>query len=96
MNNGTAMACSLVISVLVAALLWKKMGLISNTVLGYALAGGVIFGVLFFSLGFFGPLLLNAGGNQGPLLGFATGPLGVVCGFFVGGYFWKKQYQRKS
>lgn len=96
MSNGTAMVCSLIISVLVAVLLWKKMGLLSNTVLGYALAGGVIFGILFFCAGFFGPLLLNAGGNLGPLLGFATGPLGVACGFFVGGYFWKRQYQRRS
>ena len=34
-----------------------------------------------FSAGFFGPMLLAPGANQGPMLGlFITGPLGVVAG----------------
>lgn len=42
-------------------------------------------GGISFSLGFFGPMLLNPGANQGPLLGILiTGPLGVLVGFGIG------------
>lgn len=38
-----------------------------------------------FALGFFGPLILDPGANQGPLLGILiTGPLGTVAGFVIG------------
>jgi hypothetical protein len=38
-----------------------------------------------FSAGFFGPMLLAPGANQGPMLGlFITGPLGVVAGVMWG------------
>jgi hypothetical protein len=48
---------------------------------GPALAvGGIGFG-----LGFFGPLLLAPGANQGPLLGiFITGPIGFLVGLVWG------------
>jgi hypothetical protein len=38
-----------------------------------------------FAAGFFGPMVLAPGANQGPLLGILiTGPLGVVLGFATG------------
>lgn len=44
-----------------------------------------VFGGVCFALGFFGPMLLAPGANQGPLLGILiTGPLGVVFGFAIG------------
>jgi len=48
--------------------------------IGFALlVGGVSF-----SLGFFGPMLLDPSAAQGPMLGlFITGPLGLI-----GGYVW--------
>jgi hypothetical protein len=43
-----------------------------------------------FGAGFFGPLLLSPGANQGPLLGiFFTGPLGFVLGC-VGGWIYAR------
>lgn len=45
------------------------------------LGGSVLFGVLGFTLGFFGPMLLAPGANQGPMLGiFITGPGGFILG----------------
>lgn len=42
-------------------------------------------GAVCFSAGFFGPMILAPGANQGPLLGiFITGPLGVLLGFAIG------------
>ena len=50
-----------------------------------ALLGGLILGGIGFVAGFFGPILLSPGANQGPLLGiFVTGPLGFVAGAAAG------------
>lgn len=44
-------------------------------------------GVICFSAGFFGPIILAPGANQGPLLGiFITGPLGFLFGLLIGGW----------
>lgn len=52
--------------------------------IGAALAGGVGF-----MLGFFGPMIIAPGANQGPLLGiFITGPLGFALGFPLGFIYW--------
>ena len=41
----------------------------------------IVVGGIGFVLGFFGPMLLAPGANQGPMLGiFITGPLGAVLG----------------
>lgn len=38
-----------------------------------------------FAIGFFGPMLLAPGANQGPMLGiFITGPLGTLAGLVIG------------
>lgn len=42
-------------------------------------------GGISFAVGFFGPIVLAPGANQGPLLGiFITGPLGTLAGMAVG------------
>jgi hypothetical protein len=42
-------------------------------------------GLTGFALGFFGPLIIDPGANQGPLLGiFITGPGGTILGFLLG------------
>jgi hypothetical protein len=54
-------------------------------VLGYALIGAAVVGVVGFLAGFFLPLILSPDANQGPLLGiFITGPGGAALGFVVG------------
>jgi hypothetical protein len=46
---------------------------------------GLIFGLVGFLGGFFGPIFLKPAANQGPLLGiFITGPLGVIIGCLFG------------
>ena len=50
-----------------------------------ALIGGLVFGGVAFAAGFFGPIILAPGANQGPLLGiFYTGPLGFGLGVAAG------------
>ena len=42
-------------------------------------------GGICFAIGFFGPMLLAPGANQGPLLGILiTGPLGLLLGLVIG------------
>lgn len=44
-----------------------------------------IVGGIGFSLGFFGPMILNPTSGNGPLLGiFITGPAGAVVGALIG------------
>jgi uncharacterized membrane protein len=55
----------------------------------FAFLGGVIFGFFGFSIGFFGPIIIDeirsTDSPQGPLLGiFVTGPLGFVAGIIAG------------
>ena len=56
-----------------------------------AFLGAVLVGGIGFIGGFFSPILLDPGANQGPLLGiFFTGPLGFVVGAIGGAavYWW--------
>lgn len=56
-----------------------------RTVIGWALAGGVLLGAVGFTLGFFKPGLFGAEGNLAPLMGvFGTGPIGFVGGTVLG------------
>jgi hypothetical protein len=46
---------------------------------------GLVVGAVGFSLGFFGPMVLDPTSGNGPLLGiFITGPGGFVLGFVAG------------
>lgn len=54
-------------------------------VVSSAVKWGLILGGSGFALGFFGPLIVAPGANQGPLLGiFVTGPLGFLGGLLFG------------
>lgn len=45
--------------------------------------------IVSFSIGFFGPMILFPGANQGPLIGFLyTGPAGLILGFAWGLVRW--------
>jgi hypothetical protein len=57
----------------------------SRAQLKFTIRGGLILGGIGFAAGFFGPVILQPGANQGPLLGiFFTGPLGLVLGAVIG------------
>ena len=54
----------------------------------------ILVGSVSFAAGFFGPLILDPGANQGPLLGiFFTGPLGFALGLVWG--LWREIRRRK-
>jgi hypothetical protein len=51
--------------------------------------GALVVGAVGFAGGFFGPMLLTPGANQGPLLGLLiTGPLGAIVGAIGGFIYW--------
>lgn len=53
----------------------------------------LVVGGISFALGFFGPMILNPQGNQGPMLGiFITGPLGFIIGLAWG--LWRAWKER--
>jgi hypothetical protein len=72
---------------------WKVLVVIEG-LFTHVVVGAFATGAIGFAAGFFGPLILSPGANQGPLLGiFITGPLGFVLGG-IGGFFvwlWKKR-----
>ena len=54
---------------------------------GFCIFSRVVIGQ-WFAGGFFGPILLTPGANQGPLLGiFITGPIGFAVGGILGAIF---------
>ena len=92
---------SLLLAALAGRFVWRAMGAAAagtdsaaatRSVAGLGrsvLLGALLTGAIGFVGGFFGPMLLDPGGNQGPMLGiFITGPLGVVLGAFGGVVFW--------
>jgi hypothetical protein len=89
---GLAFLLSALLSVVVGRQVWvgsaalvggRAPGLLGSIVTGAAVVGGIGF-----VAGFFGPLLIAPGANQGPLLGlFFTGPLGIVAGAIGGAVY---------
>jgi hypothetical protein len=62
---------------------------------GCVILGALLTGVVGFSAGFFGPIILSPDSNQGPLLGiFFTGPLGFVMGAIGGWIYWVVRSRR--
>jgi hypothetical protein len=60
---------------------WTKIGSGQTGLMASVLKWAMVLGAVGFCAGFFGPMLLAPGANQGPLLGiFITGPLGFVAG----------------
>ena len=61
--------------------MWKGKSSIAPATLAYVAKGALIVGGIGFCGGFFGPMILAPGANQGPMLGiFITGPIGLVVG----------------
>ncbi|MGD9945718.1 MAG: hypothetical protein AB7L76_23450 [Burkholderiaceae bacterium] len=91
--EGIASFITLVFASAVAWYVWRKSrdpargGLASHVLLNASIVGAIGF-----VLGFFGPMILAPGANQGPLLGLLiTGPLGFAGGAVVGAIRWAMQ-----
>lgn len=68
--------CALVL----ASALWWATRPDAQTSLLQIIRTALQWGLISFALGFFGPMVLAPGANQGPMLGFFTGPAGLAAG----------------
>jgi len=68
---------------------WKRLGSVPKGLVSSIFLGAITLGSIGFCAGFFGPIILTPGANQGPLLGiFITGPLGFLLGGMGGLAHW--------
>lgn len=90
-------AVSLFCAALAAAFVFHRIRIGPQGRIEAVVLGALAVGATGFVLGFFGPLLLAPGANQGPLLGlFITGPLGVLCGAAGGWMYWDKRQRTQQ
>ena len=81
---------SVLVALIAAYFIWPEKGSAESGPFTAAACGAILLGSLAFVGGFFGPLILAPGANQGPLLGiFITGPLGFLVGGVVGVVWWR-------
>lgn len=75
-------------ALLVGRMVYGKAVGVDPGAVAAAMSGALLVGGVSFVAGFFGPMLLAPGANQGPMLGiFITGPIGALLGA-VGGFVW--------
>ena len=89
-----AFLIAVVSAVVVARSVWRRTGAsapsASPGLARSVFMGAGIVGAIGFAIGFFGPIIVSPGANQGPLLGiFVTGPLGLVVGAVAGAIYWR-------
>jgi len=90
---------SAICSVIVTRYVWMNSASYSSSgsLVRSMAVGALVTGGVGFAAGFFGPILLTPGANQGPLLGiFITGPLGFVLGAVGGGVYWRARRNRSA
>jgi hypothetical protein len=76
---------------------WRRTADTSGGLLEAAGVGALVTGGVGFVGGFFGPMILDPGANQGPLLGILiTGPLGFVLGGVGGAVYWAMTRARQA
>jgi len=80
---------SLLLAMVISHFIWTKTASATDGFISHTLKIGIATGATGFVLGFFGPMILDPGANQGPLLGlFITGPLGLLMGLIGGAIHW--------
>jgi hypothetical protein len=80
---------SLVVALAAAGFVWKTTASQAGGFVRDVMYGALVVGGVGFAAGFFGPMILTPGANQGPLLGlFITGPLGAIVGAIGGFIYW--------
>jgi hypothetical protein len=88
---------ALLIAILIAIFLWKKLGKSNSGLLIYIITGGIVTGSVCFILGFIGPVIIAPSNNLGPLLGLLyTGPIGFILGSIGGAIYWKIKRSKNS
>jgi hypothetical protein len=80
---------SLVCALAVGCLVWRRATSVERGFIGHVVRWAFVVGGFGFVAGFFGPMVITPGANQGPLLGlFITGPLGFLLGGIGGAIRW--------
>ena len=87
--ESTAIWISVPVVILAGWSTWKSQGGDKIGALASIFTGAILVGGISFAAGFFGPMILAHGANQGPLLGILiTGPIGIVVGAIAGFIYW--------
>jgi hypothetical protein len=95
-----AFLIAVVSAVAVARSVWRSTGAsapsASRGLARSIFMGAGIVGAIGFAIGFFGPIIVSPGANQGPLLGiFVTGPLGILAGAAGGAIYWRLHHGKQ-
>lgn len=95
LSRNVAYAPTLVMAAAAAFATWQVTRPGAHGIAATVLRWAAIAGGIGFCAGFFGPMLLAPGADQGPLLGlFVTGPLGFIAGSVSGlGYALWQRYE---
>jgi hypothetical protein len=88
-SDSIASLGSLIVAVAAAGFVWRATGSTAGGFIRDVMYGALVVGAVGFAGGFFGPMLLTPGANQGPFLGLLiTGPLGAIVGAIGGFIYW--------
>jgi membrane associated rhomboid family serine protease len=80
-----AQVAALLTAAVAAWWVWRTMRIADPGIFTTAAHWAAVAGAVGFCGGFFGPMIVTPGANQGPMLGlFITGPLGFVGGGLAG------------
>ncbi len=91
-TESTATWISIPVVILAGWFTWKFQGGDKIGVIPAIFTGAILIGGISFAVGFFGPMILVPGANQGPLLGILiTGPIGLVVGAIAGFIYWLRE-----
>lgn len=90
-------AASFLVAAICGLYLWRALQSPLDSFDRCVTIGAIGLGSFGFCAGYYGPLYLSPGANQGPLLGiFFTGPLGFVLGAVGGWMYWHTKGKKKA
>lgn len=93
--HGWALGVPLIVGIAAALYVWVRFDTRPDAIARPLFGGAILFGIVGFAVGFFGPMVVAPNGSQGQLLGISvTGPVGIVLGALVGLVFGVEKSRR--
>lgn len=80
-----ALGAPLIVGIAAALYVWVRFDTRPDAIARPLFGGAILFGIVGFAVGFFGPMVVAPHTGQGGLLGISvTGPVGIVLGALIG------------